>query len=245
MDDVVSNDTLPPLLRLPPELRQRIWQYCLANGDAISWPFKDKPARNTTPAVLHLCRTIKSEAERVLYESNVMFFKHPSDCNMFLYAHNEHLSRFTRRMLVHVGDRDLALWTPYFSSTSPHRSLLHDYPNLQELYVIVRASYPLSNNQHGIVEAYQKWLPNQILIGLCGSLQSRAESGLRVRILFVRLAVATDELILQERYPNDFDRYPRLAEGPRTRTRFTTLLGCKVALDATRENNPWYTGELF
>ena len=261
MDDAAASDAAPdaalsPLLRLPPELRQRIWTYCLSNGDPVSWPSSDKPPRNITAAVLRLCRALRDETARALYESNTLLFRHPSDANMFLHAHRPAQARLVRRMLVHVADRDLVLWTPYLSSTILHRSLCHDYPRLRELLVVVRASAPLSGGHghgHGnhhpqqppvsIADVYKKWQWNPSLNGLCGALQARAEAGLAVRVLYARLAASpADEAALRERFPNDF---PELPEGPRLRTRYYAMQGCKVVLDATRENNPWYTGDFF
>jgi hypothetical protein len=257
---------LPPLLRLPPELRAHIGQHALANGEAVSWPSADNPPRNIAAGALRICRALRDETAHALYASNALLFRHPSDANMFLHAHRPERARLVRRMLVHVADRDLALWTPYLSSTSQHRSLCHDYPRLRELLVVVRASAPLGGApaqghhhhhphahvlHHGgppaqpqtAADAYKKWLPNQTVTGLCGSLQARAEAGLAVRVLYARFTpLLEDELALRERFPNDF---PDLPEGPRLRTKYYAVLGCKVALDATRENNPWSTGELF
>jgi hypothetical protein len=245
--DGPPDDPTPALLRLPLELRERIWHYCLCNGDPVSWPSNDKPPRNITRGVLLLCRALRDETSRALYESNALLFRHPSDANMFLHSHSPRLARLVRRLLVHVAEHDLALWTPYLSSASPHRSLAHDYPRLRELLVVVRCSSPLSGALAGgapvgITDAYRRWLPNQTLIGLCGALQARTEAGLAVRALYARFATPADEVILGERFAGDFQELP---EGPRTRTRYYALLGCRVALDATKENNPWYTGELF
>lgn len=245
-----ADDPTPPLLRLPLELRERIWHHCLCNGDPVSWPSNDKPPRNIARGVLLLCRALRDETARALYESNTLFFRHPSDANMFLHSHSPARARLVRGLLLHVAERDLALWTPYLSSASPHRSLAHDYPRLRELLVVVRCAAPLSGGAHAagpgapgsVADAYRRWLPNQTLISLCGALQARAEAGLAVRALYARFATSADEFLLGERFPNDF---PELPEGRRTRTRWYAMLGCKVALDATRDDNPWYTGDLF
>jgi len=85
-----------PLFCLPHELRELIWSHCLVGQWPILWPSET----NDTGLAVHLlrvCRTIYNEAAPILYSSNTLNFQHPSDANMFHWAHNERLGMFPPR----------------------------------------------------------------------------------------------------------------------------------------------------
>ena len=82
-----------PLFRLPRELRETIWAYCLVGQWPILWPSET----NDTGLAIHLlrvCQPIYDEAAPILYSNNTLNFQHPSDANMFRWAHNERLGIF-------------------------------------------------------------------------------------------------------------------------------------------------------
>lgn len=127
-----------PLLSLPFELRQLIFSYALSPSSAlveIPWPTPTLQS-HLHPALLRTNRQIHAEASRILYTTTNLSFAHPSDANMFrralaspLYA--PLLPHFTLR----IASSDAKLWTSYFHSTSPERSLVKDFPNLQSLTI--------------------------------------------------------------------------------------------------------------
>jgi hypothetical protein len=239
-----SSTELPPLLRLPPELRQRIFSLCLTSEHPISWPSPQHSASGLDLALLRTCKSIHEQAVHILYEQNVLLFRHPSDCNMFLYMHNHRRAQTIRTLLLHVTDREVSMWTQYLSSTLQSRSLMHDYPHLEDLYIVLKSSIFLGSPHHDLVQAYRKWSGSKALTNLCASLSSRKES-YRVKLLFVRFASKPDTDALLQQCPEEFNKMPDTTRGPRLRTFWRSLFSCEVALDATVEENPWTTGHLF
>jgi hypothetical protein len=208
---------------LPAELREKIYYYTLATETPIAWPSNVKTSNNLGLGLLRTCKPIFHEAAPALYEYNVLQFKHPSD---------------VRTLLLHISDRDVSLWTGYLGSTSAHRSLLHDFPLLEELYIVLRSSVALTAPGHDIAASYKRWQGSTLLTNLCGCLRPRVEDGISVKVLFARFATELETEILFQAHPDHF-----LPE--RLRTKWGALYGSKVALDATMQDNPWYTGELF
>jgi hypothetical protein len=234
------------LLSLPPELRQRIWYYCLHNHEQpITWPAKIKCGDNLALGLLRTCKFIHDEAAPYLYDNAIPLFRHPSDANMFLHNHNVQLCRRTRRLLLHILDRDLPLWTGYFTSTHPSRSLHHDYPSLTDLYLVLCSTPALRQTAQGLMQAYRRWPDSTSLRNLCGSLKPIAEQGVNIKVIFFRAATRDETFDLMEACPNDFDKNPQDAEGPRLRTHWLKSFGSSVALDGTSRDNPWHTGRLF
>src|SRR5262249_49189831 len=82
-----------PLFRLPRELREIIWAYCLVGQWPILWPSQTKDT-GLAVHLLRVCHTIYSEAAPILYSNNTLNFQHPSDANMFHWAHNERLGMY-------------------------------------------------------------------------------------------------------------------------------------------------------
>jgi hypothetical protein len=257
MDDIVMVDAestsdiltpcsytapLPPILRLPLELRERIFYFALKQDRPISWPHSEE--RNIPVSLLRTCKKIYQQASVTLYEQNVLLFRHPSDCNMFLYSFNPELVHECRRLLFHITDREVALWTNYLSSSHTYRSLLHDYPHLEEVYIVLRSSISLGSPHHNLLEAYKKWKTSKALINLCRGLKSQDHS-FTTKVLFVRFASRNDTEVLLRECADHFDIHPKKTPGPRLRTYWETMENCKIALDATVDNNPWITGELF
>jgi hypothetical protein len=227
-----------PLFRLPAELREKIYYYTLATETPIAWPSGEKASNNLGLGLLRTCKPIFHEAAPALYEYNVLKFKHPSDANMFLFNHHVQLAQHVRTLLLHISDRDISLWTGYLGSSSSHRSLLHDFPLLEELYIVLRSVVPLTAPGHDIAGSYKRWQGSTLLTNLCGCLRPRVEDGISVKVLFARFATDLESEILFQAHPDHF-----LPD--RLRTKWGALYGSKVALDATVVNNPWYTGELF
>jgi len=211
-----------PLFRLPAELREKIYYYTLATETSIAWPSGAKTSNNLGLGLLRTCKPIFHEAAPALYEYNVLQFKHPSDANMFLFNHHVQLAQHVRTL----------------GSTLSHRSLLYDFPLLEELYIVLRSSAPLTSPGHDVATSYKRWQGSTLLTSLCGCLRPRVEDGISVKVLFARFATEGETEILFRTHPDHF-----LPE--RLRTKWGALYGSKVALDATMQGNPWYTGELF
>jgi hypothetical protein len=234
------------LLALPMELRQRIWYYCLHNHEqAISWPAKIKLGDNLATGLLRTCKFINAEASPYLYDNAIPQFRHPSDANMFLYNHNIELCRRTRRLLLHILDRDLPLWTSYFTSGHRARSLHHDYPNLTHLFIVLCSTPALRHTAQDLMQAYGRWANSTSLHNLCGSLKPIAELGVNIKVVFYRAATRDETIELIEARPDEFDQYPPDAEGPRLRTRWQKSFGSSVALDGTGRDNPWHSNKIF
>src|SRR5579871_3133400 len=81
-----------PLFRLPRELREIIWSYCLVGQWPILWPSETNDT-GLAIQLLSVCHTIYNEAAPILYSNNTLNFQHPSDANMFHWAHNERLGK--------------------------------------------------------------------------------------------------------------------------------------------------------
>jgi hypothetical protein len=82
-----------PLFRLPREVREIIWAYCLVGQWPILWPSETNDT-GLAVQLLRVCHTIYNEAAPILYSNNTLNFQHPSDANMFHWAHNERLGKF-------------------------------------------------------------------------------------------------------------------------------------------------------
>jgi hypothetical protein len=236
------------LLSLPVEVRRRIWSYCFHNDSRpIPWPanrIDSVGRRHLGTQLLRTCKAIYKEAAAMVYQENVLLFRHPSDANMFLYAHNVELARKTTKLMLHILDRDLTLWACYLAASSRRRSLMHDYPSLTDLSIVLRSSPGLVSTGPNLREAYVRWKYSSSLAALSASLKPWVEL-IRVRVLFVRLATQAEEQFLIHNFPNDFDLNPAHAYGPRLRTKWTRVAGIQIALDATPRDNPWYVGSMF
>lgn len=124
-----------PLFSLPTELRQLIWSYALSPSSGtpeVTWPYT--VSTHLQPQLLRTCRPIYEEAARILYTTTNLSFAHPSDANMFRRALASHeyaplLPHFT----ISLRAADAKLWTAYFNSTSPERSLVRDFPHLRSV----------------------------------------------------------------------------------------------------------------
>lgn len=131
---------LPPLLQLPEELRIAIFKICLIADSPIQWPDKHVTA-GLSPALLRTCKMIHTEATPLLYKQNTLACQHPSDCNMFGWAHSPIYSKMISSLALNIRDQDTRLWTAYLGSTYEFRSLTHDFPALANLNITYRSRY--------------------------------------------------------------------------------------------------------
>jgi len=157
-------------LGLPQEIRDEIYAYCLtAPQGRISWPARS-PMNHVTSGLLASCRQIHKEAGPILYNKNIFVFNHPSDLNVFRHIMDRH-SREMCRVELRLRERDLRMWTSYFSSTHATRSLITDLPNLTNLDIHLR--HNAWSFGVDLEEAMRTWHNNKPLKHLCLSLEGK------------------------------------------------------------------------
>lgn len=128
MENKLSSATvLPPFLRLPPEIRLKIYRLLLLSEASIrmQFPFPDGydmryPPNSLFPAILCTCHLIYGEAMVVLYKENVFRAHRVTDSN-------ENAALITRAKFV-IGANDSgvvdALGLARFLDTHPNLKLL-------------------------------------------------------------------------------------------------------------------------
>jgi len=223
-----------PLFRLPRELRERIYSYCLSFRYPTLWP-ADRCSSALQVQLLRTCRTILNEAAPLMYAANMLHFQHPSDCNMFLWAHNPDLGRLVSKIMLQLKDRDVRpLWTPYLGSTTTHRSLLNDYPRLQTLHVKYKSSFILVLGGT-LEERFRRWDGDRHLRDLCLSLEGRTPEGCDVKVLVCTRMAGRDVQHLVRAFPEDFTTASRSIsdydEGIIVRTLWRPIFRANVALE--------------
>ncbi|KAF2772759.1 hypothetical protein EJ03DRAFT_170024 [Teratosphaeria nubilosa] len=77
---MMSRKSIPPFLRLPAELRNRIYYEALANDTE---PFQ-LSERHTAPSLLQVSQQIRQESSGIFYSNNVFQFTRPKVCIAFL-----------------------------------------------------------------------------------------------------------------------------------------------------------------
>ncbi|KAH9827938.1 hypothetical protein Tdes44962_MAKER02692 [Teratosphaeria destructans] len=90
----MSRKTIPPLLRLPAELRNRIYYEALANDTE---PFQ-LSERHTAPALLQVSQQIREESSGIFYSNNIFQFTSPKVFIAFLL----HLSQKQRELIPEI-----------------------------------------------------------------------------------------------------------------------------------------------
>lgn len=168
-----------PLFRLPLELREQIYLHLLHSTLGFNFP-GDHPSPVLPTAILRTCRAIHDEAAPLLYTTNKLIFSHPSDANMFRRALASDLSVYLGTIVLRVKNTDTKLWTSYFNSHSPERSLVRDYPHIRTLFVRFRGPrfQPLLSGEqngvhwlrdpklHELIPSIRKCVPD-VRIGIC------------------------------------------------------------------------------
>jgi hypothetical protein len=218
-----------PLFRLPPELRRTIFSHCLVSRYPILWP-SDNCRTGLTPALLATCKKIYGETAPLLYMHNTLHFTHPSDCNMFLWNHNERCAREIRSILLSVADcKDVRhIWTGYLSSSHSYRSLVNDYPELEVLHITLQSRF-WELLPGDVIDKYRRWHGDRGLKELAASLEGRVREGADIKILVVQRVVRRDIAALKQAYPRDL----LMVRGGRgeVRTRWVNLYRVDVALE--------------
>jgi hypothetical protein len=190
-----------PLFRLPRELRVRIYAHCLTTHNIVFWPSPNCSA-GLQPQLLRTCSAILHEAAPILYSTNTMQFNHPSDCNMFLWAHNPDLGRLVTTMRLQARDKDVrGLWSPYLGSTLS-RSLYMDFPNLQSLHVELKSNF-MSALQGSLEDRFRRWDGDRQLRDLCLALEGRTPEDCEVEILVCTRMLARDVQHLLKEFPEE------------------------------------------
>ncbi|EMC92118.1 hypothetical protein BAUCODRAFT_276525 [Baudoinia panamericana UAMH 10762] len=139
------------LFRLPRELRDKIYAYCLTSpaGTTIDWLHKPPPTTTNNklptlhPQLLRTCHVIHSETAPLLHTTNPLLFHHPSDANMFVraFANTPLAQTHTHTLHLHIRASDTRLWMPYLTSRADGcRGLRADFPRLRELSVRFRSN---------------------------------------------------------------------------------------------------------
>lgn len=230
------------LFRLPKELRLRIYSYCLTTKYSVLWP-TDRLALDLHPKLLQTCSTIMDEAAPVLY-SNMLHFTHPSDANMFLWAHNPTLGRTVTKLLFQIRDRDVRhFWSEYLGSTRPERSLLNDFPNLRTLHVQFRSGFlhSVGGNLH---ERFERWEGDRAFRELCLSLEGRVPDACDVRVLVCCRLVLEDARALAMTFPDDLSRVRDFGTDKRfvVRTEWRKVFRAEAAMEIEGQEQTKFFG---
>lgn len=183
------------LLKLPRELRDKIYLHALTQRHSITWPAK-RNATTLSPALLATCKQVYEEAAPLLYTANGFIFLHPSDCCVFQWTMDHNHARKMSKVTFNIGDRDLRLWGTYLESRDNIRSLTHDLPNLKLLCLRLRQNWWNSNVAPAI--NLNNWHSRRHIKQLCNLLQQRtaAES-----VVICTLAIPeVDFMHINERY---------------------------------------------
>jgi hypothetical protein len=241
-DEPAKSVANSPLFKLPQEIRQRIYSYCLTNKLSVLWP-AERLAHSLQPQLLRTCWSVYEEAVGLLY-SNMMHFIHPSDTNMFLYAHNPDLGRSVTRMLLQIRDKDVkSLWTGYLSSTKKERSLISDYPNLRCLHIHFRSSYLHFMQYNNLVRRFETWERENTIREVTLSLVDRVPQGCDVRILVCCRVLADDARALANAFRHELDHVE--PPGDRRvilRTQWKQSFNSQVALEIEGQEQSRYFG---
>lgn len=136
-----------PFFKLPREIRDRIYTYCLSSRDGVpvEWPspppWQHMNIYDLHPQLLRICNIIHREAAPLLYTLNNMTFHHPSDANVFVRAFASPVyGRQISKLSLHIKAQDMRTWMPYLTSADDARSLKADFSNLKELGVRFRSN---------------------------------------------------------------------------------------------------------
>jgi hypothetical protein len=231
-----------PLFKLPLEIRQRIYSYCLTNKLSVLWP-AERLAHDLKPQLLQTCWAVYEEAAGALY-SNMMHFVHPSDANMFLWAHNPELGRSITRILLQIRDKDVkALWTGYLSSTKPERSLLNDYPNLRCLHIHFRSTFLHFMQYNNLVRRFETWERESTIREVTLALVDRVPTGCEVRILVCCRVLADDARALHNDFPHELEHVDSLGDRRvLLRTPWKQTFNTQVALEIEGQEQTRYFG---
>lgn len=181
---------VPAILRLPEELRMDIWRLCLIADSPIQWPDNHIDA-GLTPSLLRVCRLVNREATPILYERNTLACQHPSDCNMFGWAHAVESARSILSLALHIRDQDHRLWATYLGSSNIHRSLIHDFPSLKVLNITFRSRYWAAMDGTP-QDKFNNWPRDIRLKEMCEILKEATTDEMKVRILSVHRVPAQD-----------------------------------------------------
>lgn len=190
--NVVEEESLPlpPILRLPEELRIAIWNVCLTADNPIQWP--DEHLNTAlTPALLRVCKSVNREATPILYRTNTLACQHPSDCNMFGWAHSPDHAKTINSIALHIRDQDTRLWAAYLGSSNIHRSLIHDFPKLHTLNITFRSRY-WGNMDGSPLDKFSNWLRDPRLKEMCEILKEATSGDTKIRILAVHRVPVQD-----------------------------------------------------
>lgn len=152
-----------PLYRLPRELRLTIFRHLLCSPLGINFPAPTID-RGLNPSLLRLNRIVSAEATALLYGGNKLIFSHPSDANVFRHAlaDGHAAAAFTSALILRIKNTDARLWTAYFNSLAPERSLVRDFPALRTLYVRFRGPRYLPH--FGPEQNVMNWLRDAKLV---------------------------------------------------------------------------------
>lgn len=189
------------LFRLPKEIRMTIYASLLQADTPIQWPGEHN-ASGLTPALLRTCHAIRKEATPILYENNTLAFLHPSDCNMFGWAHSPSYAKLISSIALNVRDKDVqSIWSGYLSSTQDFRSLQADFPCLRNVHVTFKSSFWAQMGGNAEYK-YQHWVNDEKMRDLNLALKEVRDSmEVTVRITVVHRVPPQDVLYLKEHQP--------------------------------------------
>ncbi|KKY20388.1 hypothetical protein UCDDS831_g04730 [Diplodia seriata] len=203
-NDAPPHEPLPSTLhRLPPELRERIYEHALRSHTTIWWPPATPSLSGIATQLLTTSRTIYHEAAPVLYATNRLMFTHPSDANMFAHIFSLEYARLVTSVCLRIRDRDVRLWSAYLSSTSPSRSLAADFPRLKSLWVFYRSNF-WSPRAIDIIESFYRWCDDPALREICLNLEERVPADVNIKLVCVHRVPREHINTLTHNLPNEF-----------------------------------------
>lgn len=210
------------LLKLPREIRDRIYLYTLIKDHTFAWPSYQNAA-HLSPAILETCRQVYEEAAPLLYRANSFAFAHPSDCTVFRWIMDQRYAREMSKVTFRIAEREMRLWATYFDSTDHVRSLTYDLPNLKLLFLHLKQNW--WNSNIGPEQNLKIWSLNRHLKQLCHLLQQRTNASVVV-VCSVSIPLAHFEHIKL--------LYPEMVESRTTgklMTQTTEMYTAKVMLE--------------
>ena len=190
------NNSLPPILRLPPELRLRIYRLLLLSDQTVrmTWRQDDEscPRPNCLfPAILRTCRVIHNEAIDVLYGENDFRAHRINDANINT-ASIRHAKFVIGINHAEDGEHDASLLQGFLESHPSLESLVFEFG--------LRSLEDSTLRDHIIQVLFRSRYSSKVKVR--SAVQS---SRSRYNAMQIKQVVETTAIMLKE-FPEDFKR---------------------------------------